>query len=128
MILFVEFADLGVTVVEEQDVVVGLALLAHDGSAYLAEAYTMAPSAAVETETFLTPPSTLHTPRFYLEGGGEQMGLAEGTTDLEFLADGERLLGAHNLQFPDAPALATLQGDEFLDDAEVVFQFAVDEF
>ena len=56
------------------------------------------------------------------------MGLAEGATDLEFLADGERLLRAHDLQLPDAAALAPLQGDEVQDLTEVLLQLAADEF
>ena len=62
-----------------------------------------------------------------LEGGGEEVGFAEGATDLEFLADGERLLGAHNLEAPDASALAPIQGDEIKDLAKVGIQLARDE-
>jgi len=55
-----------------------------------------------------------------VEGGGEEMALAEGATDLEFLADGEGLFRTHNLEFPDAAALAPFEGDEVGDEAEVV--------
>ena len=55
------------------------------------------------------------------------MALAERTTNLQFLADGEGLLRTHNLQLPDAPALASLQGNEVGDDAEVVLQLGIDE-
>ena len=63
----------------------------------------------------------------YIEGGAEEMGLAEGATDLEFLTDGEGALRAHNLEFPDAPALASLQRDEVLDVAEIDVELAADE-
>ena len=62
-----------------------------------------------------------------LEGRRQQMALAEGATDLEFLTDGERLLRTNDLQFPDTPALATLKRDEFLDLTEVFLQLAADE-
>ena len=56
------------------------------------------------------------------------MRLAEGTTDLKFFADGEGLLRTHNLEFPDAPAFASFDGNEVSDKAEVIFQLAIDEF
>ena len=37
------------------------------------------------------------------------MGLTEGATNLKFFTDGKCLLRTDNLQFPDTPALATLQ-------------------
>ena len=80
----------------------------------------MTPATSVQAETAR---ELLH-----IEGRGEQVGLAQGTANLEFLADGERLLRTHYLEFPDAAALASLQRDEVGDQAEVVFQFAVDEF
>ena len=49
--LIVETQDLGTAIVEQEDFIVGLTLLAHNGCTYLTEAYTMAPSATMETET-----------------------------------------------------------------------------
>ena len=64
---------------------------------------------------------------FNVEGGAIQVALAEGATNLEFLADGECLLRTHNLQFPDASALASLQGDELGNGAEIVLYLLADE-
>ena len=118
-LLFVEALDLGTTIVVEKDLIVGLALLAHNGSAYLAEADAMTPAGTVEEESAVA--------LLNLEGGGEQVALAEGATDFQLLADGEGLLRADNLQLPDASALATLQRDEVGDSAEVDVLLATDE-
>ena len=56
------------------------------------------------------------------------MGLAQGTTDFEFLTNGKTLLGTHNLQFPDTTTLTTLQRNQIGNGAEVVLQFAIHEF
>ena len=77
--------DLGTAVVEEEDLIVGLAVGTHDGGAYLAHADTVAPAAAVEHKRGFAIASLGD----HLEGGAEEMGLAEGATDLEFLTDGE---------------------------------------
>ena len=108
-----------VAIIEEENVVVGLALEAHDGGADLTEADSMAPATADQDEVVLVLDD--------VEGGGEEMALAEGTADLELLADGERLLRANDLQTPDAAALATVEGDDILDLAEVDVQLAGDE-
>ena len=55
------------------------------------------------------------------------MRLAEGTADLELFADGEGFLRTHNLEFPDAAALASLQGDEVGDEAEIGIELTIDE-
>ena len=62
-----------------------------------------------------------------IEGRTEKMSLAESTTYLKLLADREGLLGTHNLQFPDTPALAPLYRDKVGDGAEVVLQLTIDE-
>ena len=58
--LFVKAFDFCVAIIEEQNLVVGLALGAHNGSAYLTHTYTMTPTFAVEDE--------LITLFLYLEG------------------------------------------------------------
>ena len=55
------------------------------------------------------------------------MRFTQGTTDLQLLANGEGLLGTHNLQLPDSATLTTLQRYQIRDGAEVILQFAVDE-
>ena len=50
--LIVETQDLGTAIVEQEDFIVGLTLLAHDGGTYLTETYTVAPTTTVEAETF----------------------------------------------------------------------------
>ena len=53
--------------------------------------------------------------------------MSPSSTDLEFLADGKGLLAAHDLQLPDAAALAAGYRDEVDDLAEVILQLAVHE-
>jgi hypothetical protein len=111
--------DFCVAVIEEEDLIVGLALLAHDGGTYLTETNTMTPTLAVKDKTvalFLD-----------IEGRTEKMSLTESSTYLKLLADREGLLGTYNLKFPDTPALAPLQRDKVGDGAEVVLQLTVDE-
>ena len=57
----------------EEDFVVLEALLAHDGSTNLAEAYTVTPALAMKAETI--------NRLFDVESGTEQMALTEGTTN-----------------------------------------------
>ena len=64
---------------------------------------------------------------FDVKGRAVQMALAEGAADFQLFTDDERLLGAYYLQAPDASALATIQGDEINDGAEVILQFLTDE-
>ena len=80
----------------------------------------MTPALAVKDETIAL---ALH-----LKGGREQVALAKSTTDLEFLADGEGFLRTYNLEFPDTSALASFEGNEVGDKAEIVLQLAIDEF
>ncbi len=108
-----------VAIVMEEDFVVLEALLAHDGGTNLAKTYTVAPTLTMKTE----PGRGL----LHVEGGAEQMALAECTADFELLTDDEGLFRTHDFQFPDATALATLQRDEVGDTAEVVLEFFVDE-
>ena len=103
----------------QQDLLVAVALLAHDGGTNLAEPHAMPPALAVQTETGW---GLLH-----VESRAKQMALAERTAYLEFFANGEGLLRAYYLEFPDAPALATLQWDEVGDSAKVILEFFVDE-
>ena len=91
----------------------------HDGGAYLTKAHAVTPAGTRQDETAVLLVNH--------EGRAVQMALAERAANLQFLADGERLLGAHNLQLPDAAALATLQGDEVSNGAQVVLQLLVDE-
>ena len=44
--LIVEALDLGTTIVEQQDIIVRMTLLAHHSGTYLAQAHTMAPALA----------------------------------------------------------------------------------
>ena len=60
----------------------------------------MSPAFALEDETVAL--------LLYVEGRTKKMRLAEGTTDFKFLADGECLLSTHNLEAPDATALASI--------------------
>ena len=106
-----------VAIIMEEDFVVLEALLAHDGGTNLAETYTVAPALAMKAETI----SRL----LHVEGGAVEVALTEGTADFEFLTDGEGLFCTHDLQFPDATALATLQRDEVSDTSEVVLEFFV---
>ena len=55
-ILLIQALDLGIAVVEEEDLVVGLALLAHDGGTDLTEAYAVAPATSVEYKSLLLTP------------------------------------------------------------------------
>ena len=103
----------------EEDLLVVIALLTHDGSAYLAETDTMPPAFALETET--------SGGLLDIEGGAIEMSLAQGSANLEFLADGEGLLGSHNLELPDATTLASLQGDEVGNGTEIGIELGVDE-
>ena len=112
--------DFCIAIIEKENLVVGLALLAHDGSTYLAEAYTMSPTLAMQDETVALT--------LYVESGGQQVSLAEGTADLEFLADGEGLFRADNLQFPDTSAFASLERDKILYLSKIFLQLAADKF
>ena len=103
----------------EEDLLVVIALLTHDGSAYLAETDAMPPAFALETET--------SGGLLDIEGGAIEMGFAQGSANLEFLADGEGLLGSHNLELPDATTLASLQGDEVGNGTEIGIELGVDE-
>ena len=73
-------------------------MLAHHGSSNLAQAYTMAPSLTVQDKLV----ALFH----HIEGRAVEVGFAEGATNLEFLTDGEGLLGTYDLQLPDAAALS----------------------
>ena len=84
LFLFIYLLYFCVAIIEEEDLVVGLALLAHDGGTYLAESYTMPPTLAVKDETIALA--------LNIKSGGEQMTLTKSTTNLEFLADGKGLL------------------------------------
>ena len=108
-----------VAIIMEEDFVVLEALLAHDGSTNLAEADAVAPPFSMQAETCGS--------LFDVKGGAVEVTLAEGSTDFQFLADGERLLGTNNLQFPDTTALATLQGNEVGNSSEVVLELFIDE-
>ena len=55
------------------------------------------------------------------------MGLAEGTTYLEFLTNGKGLLRAYNLKTADATALAHFEWDEVGNRAKVDIQLLADE-
>ena len=88
------------TIIEEEDFLVGLALLTHDSGTYLTKTDTMPPTLAVKDKATIV---LLH-----IECGTEQMTLAEGATDLKFLANGECLFRTYNLQFPDTSAFTTL--------------------
>ena len=103
----------------EQDGVVLVALMAHDSGTNLTEANTVSPALASQAETLLC--------LLDVEGRTIQMALTESTANLEFLANGEGFLCTHNLQFPDAATLASLQGNEVGDGAEVVLQLFADE-
>ena len=59
--LFVESFNLGIAVIEEEDLIVGLALLTHDGGTDLSEPHTVAPALAVQDEAGVLS--------FHLEGG-----------------------------------------------------------
>ena len=83
--LFIQAMDLSIAIIEEQDIFVALALGAHDGGSYLAHAHTVAPAFAAENESGIA----IAMLEGYIEGRAEEMGLAEGATDLEFLTDGE---------------------------------------
>ena len=48
--LFIEAFNLGVAVVEEENLIVGLALLAHHGGTDLTETHTVTPALAIEDE------------------------------------------------------------------------------
>ena len=84
----------------EEDLLVVIALLTHDGCTYLAETNAMTPALAFKTET--------SGGLLDIEGGAIEMGFAQGSANLEFLTDGEGLLGSYNLEFPDATTLASL--------------------
>ena len=84
----------------EQYLIILIALLTHHGCTNLTEAYAMPPALAVQAEALYR--------LLDIEGRAVEMALAEGTTDFEFLTDGEGLLRTHNLQLPDASALAAL--------------------
>ena len=87
----------------EEDLLVVIALLTHDGSAYLAETDAMPPAFALETET--------SGGLLDIEGGAIEMSLAQGSANLKFLTDSKGLLCADNLQLPYSSALSTLHGN-----------------
>ena len=118
--LFINFLDFGTTIIEKEDLIVGLALLAHDGSTYLTESDTMSPAFAVQDETVAL--------LLYVESRTVEMSLTEGSAYFELFADGECLLGADNLQFPDTAALASGYGNEIGNLAKILLQLASDEF
>ena len=66
------------TIIEEEDFLVGLALLTHDSGTYLTKTDTMPPTLAVKDKATIV---LLH-----IECGTEQMTLAEGTANLQLLA------------------------------------------
>ena len=54
------------------------------------------------------------------------MGLAEGSTYLEFLTDGKVFLRTYNLKTADAPTLTYFERNEISNRAEIDVQFTAD--
>lgn len=97
--LLIDALDLGPAIVMKQDLLIGIALLPHDGSTDLAQAHAMAPPFSVEAEA--------RGRLLHVEGRAVQMGIAECAADFQLLADGEGLLRSDYFQLPDAAALAS---------------------
>lgn len=76
-----------------QDFAVGVAFGGHDGGADLAETYSVTPAGSVKDKSLGC--------FFYYECAAEQVTFGQGAANLQFLAYGDCLLGALNLQFID---------------------------
>ena len=116
---------LSATVIVEQDIVVGIALLSHHSCSYLTEADTMSPPCSEEYKALGHP--IIHLPLIYNKCTAIEMGLTERTAYLELLTYGERFLATHNLEFADTPTLTTLYCHKVEDGAKVVFLLLTDE-
>ena len=101
----------------QENLIVLIAFLAHDGGTNLTETDTMSPPCSTDVE--LAGNTVFHIELVDDEGGAVQMALAQRTADFEFLADGERALRTDNLQFPYSAAASTLKRNEVENIAEV---------
>ena len=63
----------------------------------------------------------------YIEGTAVEMGLAQCTTNLQFLANGEGTLGAYELEAPDATTLTAVQRNHIDDIAQVELGLAMNQ-
>jgi hypothetical protein len=106
---------------------VRVALFAHHGSTYLAQPYTVPPAATLQDETFWQA-VLVNSFALNVEGCALEVRWREGSADLQFLADGEGALSAHDLQLDDAIAGTALYGDEVDNVAKVHLQVLADEF
>ena len=108
-----------------ENLLVAVALLAHDGGADLAETYAMTPATTVKDEATWDAVADI----LCLDGEGAafQMRGAEHASNLEFLAHDERLLLPYNPQFADVPAWSFLHNLHAEDWSEFHLQMLRDE-
>ena len=104
----------------QQYLVVVISLGSHYCGTNLAEAYTMSPSGTSQSEGLRH--SVLDVVLVDNEGATVQMSIAQSAAYFQFLTDGERLLGANNLQSADASAASSFYGDKVDDAAKVNLQ------
>ena len=109
-------------VVVEQYVFIVVTHVAHHRRANLAQSDAMSPSRTMEDEPF----------RYFAVGAidvfchecrTEKVGGGQCTSDFQFFADGECQLLAHYLQFDDSARLASFDGTQCDDSAEVHAHF-----
>ena len=97
-------------IIVQQDLLIAITPLTHHGSTDLTESYPMSPALAMQDKPVVL--------LFHIEGRTIEMGIAQCTTDLEFLTDGESTFLTHDLQFPDTSALASLLWNQIEDFTE----------
>ena len=92
-----------------ENLLVGVALMAHDCRSYLAHTYSVTPAVPAQDEA-RRHSVLVDVQTFHLEGGTLQVRFGECAANFQFLADDECAFGAHDLQSDDAPTLASLDG------------------
>ena len=106
--LFINLLYLRTTIVVQQYLVVVISLCSHYCGTNLAETYTMSPSGTSQSEGLRH--SVLDVVLVDNECATVQMSIAQSAAYFQFLTDGERLLGANNLQSADASAASSFYG------------------
>ena len=109
--------DLCALIVMQKDVVVLIAFLSHDGGTYLTKSHTVAPACASE-DKFLGQSIDLPL-GIHHECRTEQVGVAQNTSDFQFLADGHGALRALYAQFGDSSTTTPFHGNERTDSPKV---------
>ena len=104
--LFINGFDDGFAVVVQENFIEGEAFCTHDGGTYLAEAYAMSPTGAVERES-LGYAFGIGGVLVDYEGRTVEVRIGQGTPYLEFLAYGKGFEGTYNLEATYAAAAAT---------------------